>query len=86
MNKKIKNKLKKSLCDEETVLLADGFEEAFLGIAWQFRTPVAVYDKSLCIKKLMKDMSREEAEEYFDFNVQGAYVGEQTPIFLDNYK
>ena len=86
MNKKIKNKLKNSLCDEETVLLADGFEEAFLGIGWQFRTPVAVYDKPLCIKKLMKDMSREEAEEYFDFNVQGAYVGEQTPIFLDNYK
>lgn len=86
MNKKIQNKLKKSLCDDENVLLADGFEEAFLGIGWQFRTPVAVYDKSLCIKKLMKDMTREEAEEYFDFNVQGAYVGEQTPIFLDNYK
>jgi hypothetical protein len=30
----------------------------------------------------MKDMTSEEAEEYFEFNVQGAYVGENTPAFL----
>jgi hypothetical protein len=26
-------------------------------------------------------MSQEEAEEYFSFNVEGAWVGENTPLF-----
>jgi hypothetical protein len=31
----------------------------------------------------MKDgMEYDEALEYFDFNIAGAYVGEQTPIFI----
>jgi hypothetical protein len=27
-------------------------------------------------------MTEEDAEEYFEFNVQGAYVGPFTPLFL----
>ena len=30
----------------------------------------------------MEDMSYEEAVEFFEFNVTGAYVGEHTPAFL----
>jgi len=30
-------------------------------------------------------MSMEEAEEYFEYNVQGAYVGEDTPIFMEKF-
>jgi hypothetical protein len=30
-------------------------------------------------------MSYEEAIEYFEYNVLGAYVGENTPIFIDNF-
>lgn len=29
-------------------------------------------------------MSYEEAIEYFDYNVSGAYVGEKTPIWVDD--
>jgi hypothetical protein len=29
----------------------------------------------------MKDMSEEDAVEYFNFNVRCAYVGEKTPIW-----
>jgi hypothetical protein len=29
-------------------------------------------------------MTDEEAMEYFDFNVQGAWVGESTPVFLND--
>lgn len=68
---------------DQTVLLADGFDEAFLGIGQQFNNIFAVYDKFKCIKILAKDMTLEEAEEYFDFNVVGAYVGENTPVFVD---
>jgi hypothetical protein len=27
-------------------------------------------------------MTPEEAQEYFEFNIQGAYVGESTPIYV----
>ena len=74
------------LSDDETVLLADGFEDAFIGIGRQFNTPIAVYNREKCIKILMEDMPYYEAEEYFAFNVAGAYVGESTPIFLETHE
>lgn len=71
---------------EQDILLADGFEEAFMGIAYQFDKPIALFDKEKCITILARDMSREEAEEYFSFNVEGAYVGPQTPAFFEKFK
>lgn len=77
--------LKEKLKDfPEEILLADGFDEAFIGIGWQFVTPVAVYDKARCIEILKSQgMDEIDAIEYFEFNVAGAYAGEQTPIFLE---
>jgi hypothetical protein len=71
---------------EEDILLADGFCEAFIGIGVQFNTHIAIYDRAKCIEILMEDMSHEDAEEYFQFNVQGAYVGENTPAFIERFK
>lgn len=73
---------------EETdteILLADGFEKALLGVGRQFNKYAAVYDYEKCIQVLVErdGMTREDAEEFFGFNVVGAYVGENTPIFLD---
>ena len=69
----------------EEALLADGFEEAFLGVSEVFgRPPLATYDRDKCIDILIQrdGMTYEEAEEYFDFNVRGAWVGESTPSYL----
>ena len=70
---------------EEGILLADGFEDAYLGQARQVTTWVAVYDYDLCLDVLMRrdGMSRDEASDYFEFNVVGGYVGPQTPVFLE---
>lgn len=69
---------------DETVILADGFEEAIIGVGSQYTgTPCMIYDKQKCIEILERDMSYEEAVEYFDFNVGCAYVGASTPIFID---
>ena len=82
--KNIQENLENSLHDDEKVLLADGFEDAFVGIGRQFGKPISVYDRYKCIQILMKDgMEEEEAEEYFEYNVEGSYVGENTPIFLE---
>jgi len=65
-------------------LYADGFEDAIIGVGRQFNTEVVVYDEDKCIKILMErdGMTDEEAEEFFEFNVVGAYVGEHTPIYV----
>jgi hypothetical protein len=66
-------------------LLADGFEEAYVGYATRINMPpVAVYDRTHCIEILVSrdGMSYEEAEEFFSFNTEGAYMGENTPIYL----
>lgn len=83
MNIKIEDKLADYLNDEESILLADGFDDAFLGIGRQFGKPFAIYDKEKCLRILQEDMSEKEANEYFSFNVEGAWVGEKTPIFLE---
>ena len=67
------------------MLVADGFDDAFIGIARIFNSPpIACYDTEKCLQVLMKRdrMTYEEAQEFFEFNVIGAYVGEQTPVFV----
>ena len=75
--------------EDNEILLADGFEDAYMGIARQFtKTPLAIYDRNKCIDILVNrdGMSEEEAEEYFQYNVEGAWVGENTPMFLQPLK
>ena len=70
---------------EESVVFADGLEEAFMGIGYQNYSPVAIYSKSKAIQCFIKEgMDEEQAYEYFDYNVAGAYVGGATPIFLED--
>lgn len=65
-------------------LTADGFDQAIVGMAERCSQPaLVVYDAQKCIAILVKQgMSEEEAREYFSFNVLGAWVGPQTPLFL----
>jgi len=65
------------------LLYAEGFDDAILGIGQKFNDYSVVYDYNKCIEILEKQgMTYEEAIEYFDFNVTGAYVGKNTPIFV----
>ena len=65
------------------ILLADGFEDAVIGYVTIFNKTVALYDRDKCLDILMKrdGMTYDESEEFFDFNVTGAWVGELTPAF-----
>ena len=67
-------------------LLADGFEDALIGYGTQFSYGVAVYSRRKCLDILVErdGMDYEEAVEFFDFNVTGAYAGENTPVFLED--
>ena len=81
----IDQEIGKRLGEDETVLLADGLESAFLGIGRQFTHPVAIYSYKKTIKCLKgMGMTVEDAIEYFDFNIAGSFVGDQTPVFLQD--
>ena len=69
---------------EETnpdAMLADGLDDALAGLDTKGR---AIYFVNEIIGILMKrdGMTEEEATEFFDFNIAGAYVGEYTPIYM----
>jgi hypothetical protein len=66
------------------MLLADGFEDALIGYVERFgQLPLALYDREKCIEVLMKrdGMNHQDAEEFFEYNVIGAWLGDNTPAF-----
>lgn len=66
-------------------LFCDGFDDAIIGIAERINLgPVVAYSMNKIIELLMErdGMNYEEAIEYFNFNIQGAWLGENTPIFI----
>lgn len=70
------------------IILWDGLDGALIGVAERCgMDPVAAYDYGECIRILrdQSDMSQEDAVEYFEFNVLGAYVGEKTPIVVTGF-
>ena len=62
----------------------DGFDDCAVGTVSRFGMPsVLVYDLHKVIDKLISDgMSEEEAYEYYEFNMLGAWVGDGTPAFI----
>lgn len=71
---------------ETELLFADGLEDAFIGITRSFgMSDRACYSITKIIEILMKrdKMTEDEAYEFFEFNIVGAYVNEDMPIFLD---
>lgn len=61
--------------------LADGFEDAIMGYDTKGR---AIYSVANIIDILVErdGMSYEVASEHFSFNIECAYVGEYTPIYM----
>jgi len=69
---------------DDSFLKADGFDEAIIGV--DNKSMRLVYSVSKCIEILCRDMNEEDAIEYFEYNVSGAYMGEKTPIWCDDIK
>jgi hypothetical protein len=61
------------------------FDVAILGVAERIgMSPIVAYDTAKIIDILCErdGMEGDEAAEYFEFNIAGAYVGDRTPIFI----
>jgi hypothetical protein len=67
------------------MLKADGFDNAIMGICSRAgQEDVIAYDTTKCIEVLMaQGMEYLEAVEYFTFNVSAAWLGDDTPVFID---
>ena len=59
----------------------DGFDEAIIGI--DDRECRVVYDYIKIIDILMREMTYEEALDYYSYNIASMYVGPSTPIILN---
>lgn len=61
--------------------LADGFDDSILGYDTKGRV---VYSVNSILDTLVNrdGMDYDEAQEYFGFNIECAYIGEYTPIYM----
>tara|TARA_S200002703_G_scaffold137311_1_gene127025 strand:- start:292 stop:513 length:222 start_codon:yes stop_codon:yes gene_type:complete len=65
-------------------LKVDGFDKAIIGE--EYFSGRLVYSAERMMKILMNrdGMSFEEALEFMEYNIIGAYVGEMTPIYISD--
>jgi hypothetical protein len=78
----ILNKIVETYIDED-FLKADGLDEAVIGIDEDSMR--LIYSVKKIIEILVKGgMTKEEAQEYYDFNIFGSHVGKRTPIWCDD--
>jgi hypothetical protein len=69
---------------DEEILKADGFDDAVIGI--DTNSMRLIYSVQKCIEVLREEgMDEIDAVEYFEYNVLGAYVGEKTPIWCNDF-
>ena len=72
----------------EDMVLIDGYKDAIIGMAevWNVdgsKTFRAVYSGERIVEILMGEgFTWEEAVEHIDFNIEGAYVGPNTPVVV----
>jgi hypothetical protein len=72
---------------EDDTLKVDGFDDAIMGYAGRCgMNDVLLYSTNKIIQILMErdGMTDEEAIEFFEFNIKGAYMGEGTPLYYDD--
>lgn len=67
---------------DENFLRMEGFDDAVIGV--EERTMRLVYSKSKIMRQLIRSMDYETAMEHFDYNIAGSWVGEQTPIIVND--
>ena len=74
-------------CDDD-ITTAAGFDDAIVGVGVRCgQPPIVVYNVEVVLDILMGNgMSYEDAVEYFEYNVEGAWVGDRTPIWLYKLK
>jgi hypothetical protein len=64
---------------EETFIVIDGHDNAIVGVSSDMRL---VYCEETIIHNLTFEMSDEEAIEFYEYNIAGAYIADNQPIIF----
>lgn len=72
------------LAGEDSIVFADGYDAALIGVGCHDGRSIAVYDQRGVIDILRQrdGMSLGDAIEFFEYNIQEARFGENMPIFV----
>jgi hypothetical protein len=78
----------------------DPYDKGFMGVGFQqHKGPVAIYDREKCVDALAEEFANNidiykndedgdpytDAVEFFSFNTERSWVGEQTPIIISSF-
>jgi hypothetical protein len=84
---RLPKKMEDVLADNEAVLLEprNEYDACIIGIGYRFSSgPLAIYSIPKVLKVMEKwGMNEDEAQEYFNFNTLGAWMGDGTPLFQE---
>ena len=71
---------------EEEFMKIDGYDDCVIGVFERYNmAPVLAYDHTLVVQETMDQslMDMWEAVDYVSTQIQGAWVGDKTPAFLN---
>jgi hypothetical protein len=72
------------MCEDAVFLAEEKFDAAIIGLAERFGGVEAVaYDAQKVLAILEEDLgSMDDAIDWYEYNIIGAWMGEKTPIFI----
>jgi hypothetical protein len=68
-----------------SIALWEGLDDALIGVVTRCgqADPIAVYEREAIIRCLSEQMNVDDAVEWIDYNINGAWIGDHTPYMLD---
>ena len=83
MNKRVE--IIEHYADTDNILFADGLDEAIIGFdanLWK-----VVYSRNKCIEIIAAEgMSTEDALDYLEYNTFNTYMGDKTPVWVEDFE
>ena len=72
------------LWDENLLFMSEPeYDEAIIGVVERAgASPVIAYDTQKILDILERSMPMEDAQEFFEYNILGAYMGDRTPVYI----
>jgi hypothetical protein len=74
--------------DQDLLFMSEPeYDQAIIGVMERAGgLPVIAYDTQKILDILERSMPMEEAQEFFEYNILGAYMGDRTPVYItQNY-
>jgi hypothetical protein len=70
--------------DQDLLFMSEPeYDDAIIGVMERAGgSPVIAYDTQKILDILERSMPMEEAQEFFEYNILGAYMGDKTPVYI----